>query len=151
MMVPSYTAGKVVPFTRPKPLVPPPAEALGATVLVVDDERAWRVILETDLLMLGYRVALAGDAPEALAQADQLRPDVAIVDLMLPEPMDGWSLIRALRAQGTPTPTIFYTAYPTSPEQAADPDVVACVSKANDKTELFELLPEAIRRRRGGK
>ena len=120
-------------------------------MLVVDDERAWRVILETDLRMLGYRVELAVDAPEALTRAHQHQPDAAIVDLMLPDPMDGWDLVRALREQGTPTPTIFYTAYPTSPDQTADPDLVGCVSKADDKAELFELLPHAIRSGREGR
>src|SRR5262249_45350958 len=77
---------KAVPFPSPKPLHPPPRELLGTTVLVVDDERVWRVILETDLRLLGYRVSMAQDAAEALQRAREDRPDVAIVDLMLPEP-----------------------------------------------------------------
>jgi len=36
-----------VPFTAPKPIAPAPADLRGARVLVVDDERSWRVILET--------------------------------------------------------------------------------------------------------
>ena len=56
-------------FTAPKPLTPPPEDLKGSMVLVVDDERAWRVILETDLQMLGYRVALAEDASGALESA----------------------------------------------------------------------------------
>jgi CheY-like chemotaxis protein len=137
---------KAVPFTPPKPLQPPPAELMGSTVLVVDDERAWRLILETDLRMLGYRVAMAQDAAEALARARADRPAVAIVDLMLPEPMDGWALLAELRSQGTPLPVIFYTAYPAFPRRAEDPDVVAYMSKADDRADLYELLPEAIRR-----
>jgi CheY-like chemotaxis protein len=137
-----------VPFTSPKPLRPPPPELLGATVLVVDDERAWRVILETDLRLLGYRVSLARDAAEALqrARADVPAdvPEVAIVDLMLPEPMDGWALLAALRAQGTRLPVIFYTAYPAFPSAPDDPDVVAYVSKADDRADLYALLPDAI-------
>jgi two-component system, OmpR family, response regulator len=135
-----------VPFTSPKPLDPPPSEVVGATVLVVDDERAWRVILETDLRMLRYRVTLAQDAGEALALARAESPDVAIVDLMLPEPMDGWTLLGALRAQGTPIPVIFYTAYPVFPDRPDDADVVGYVSKADDRADLYALLPDAIRR-----
>ena len=135
-----------MPFTSPKPLHPPPRDLVGTTVLVVDDERAWRVILETDLRLLGYRVSLAEDATEALERARSDRPQVAIVDLMLPEPMDGWALLSELRAQGTTMPVIFYTAYPAFPSRAEDADVVGYVSKATDRADLYALLPDAIRR-----
>jgi CheY-like chemotaxis protein len=135
-------------FTSPKPLAAPPAEVLGASVLVVDDERVWRVILETDLRMLGYRVSLAVDAAEALERARRDVPEVAIVDLMLPEPMDGWALLAELRAQGTPVPVILYTADPTIPSTGGDPDVLACMSKADERADLYALLPEAIARAR---
>jgi two-component system response regulator MprA len=135
-----------VPFTSPKPLIPPPRDLVGTTVMVVDDERAWRVILETDLKLLGYRVAMAEDAAQALERAREDRPDVAIVDLMLPEPMDGWALLQELRAQGTTLPVIFYTAYPAFPSRPEDPDVVAYMSKADDRADLYALLPDAIRK-----
>jgi CheY-like chemotaxis protein len=141
----SVYCAKAVPFTSPKPLRPPPRDLVGATVLVVDDERAWRVILETDLRLLGYRVSLAEDAAEALERARSDRPAVAIVDLMLPEPMDGWALLSELRAQGTPMPVIFYTAYPAFPSHADDADVVGYMSKAADRADLYALLPDAIR------
>jgi CheY-like chemotaxis protein len=118
---------------------------VGSTILVVDDERAWRVILETDLRMLGYRVSVAQDAAEALERARRDRPRAAIVDLMLPEPMDGWGLLARLRAQGTPLPVILYTAHPVLPQGAEDPDVVCCMSKAQDRADLYALLPAAIR------
>lgn len=123
-------------------------DVVGSTVLVVDDERAWRVILETDLRMLGYRVCLANDAEQALAVARDRLPEVAIIDLMLPEPMDGWMLLAELARQGTPMPVIFYTAYPVLPRQSGNPDVVGCVSKAADRADLYALLPPALRKTR---
>lgn len=138
-----------MPFTPPKPIDPPPADLRGATVLVVDDERAWRVILETDLRMLGYRVAVAQDATEALARAAEDHPEVAIIDLMLPEPMDGWALLAELRNQGLQIPVIFYTAYPVFPSGTEDPDVIGYMSKAVDRADLYALLPPAIVRTRG--
>jgi two-component system response regulator TrcR len=119
---------------------------VGTTVLVVDDERAWRVILETDLRLLGYRVSVAEDAAEALERARADRPQVAIVDLMLPEPMDGWALLDELRAQGTAVPVIFFTAYPVFHRRAEDTDVVGYLSKADDRADLYALLPDAIRK-----
>jgi CheY-like chemotaxis protein len=142
----SVYCAKAVPFTSPKPLHPPPQELVGTTILVVDDERAWRVILETDLRLLGYRVSLAQDALEALERAREDRPQVAIVDLMLPEPLDGWALLAELRAQRTPMPVIFYTAYPVFPSRGDDPDVVGYMSKADDRADLYALLPDAIRK-----
>jgi two-component system response regulator MprA len=134
-----------VPFKAPKPLESPPEELVGSKVMVVDDERAWRVILETDLRMLGYQVSLAHDAQEALALAQVEQPEVAIIDLMLPEPLDGRALLHQLQAQGTPLPAVFYTAYPVFPTHVAEPEVVGFVSKAADRADLYALLPEAIR------
>ena len=115
---------------------------------MVDDERAWRVILQTDLEMLGYRVSLAEDALEALARAADDSPEVAIIDLMLPEPMDGRALYAELRARGIAIPVIFYTAYPVFEAEARDPDVVGVMSKAVDRADLYALLPAAIRQAR---
>lgn len=137
-----------MPFTPPKPLAPPPEDLLGATVLVVDDERVWRVILETDLHMLGYKVALAPDGRQALDRAGEHHPEVAIIDLMLPEPMDGMDLLSELRARGDRISVIFYTAQTDLPPKLSDPDVVAYVSKASDRADLYDLLPLAIRRTR---
>ncbi|MGH7862637.1 MAG: response regulator transcription factor [Candidatus Dormibacteraceae bacterium] len=137
-----------MPFTPPKPIDPPPDELKGAQVLVVDDERAWRVILETDLKMLGYQVMVAQDASEALEKARERLPEVAIIDLMLPEPMDGWALLSELRTQGMSIPVIFYTAYPVFPSGTEDPDVIGYMSKAVDRADLYALLPPAIRRTR---
>lgn len=116
--------------------------------MVVDDERAWRVIMETDLSLMGYRVVLAKDAPEALEQARGSRPEVAIVDLMLPEPTDGWALVDQLREAELSMPVIFYTAYPIFPMEREDPDVLGCVSKATDRADLYAMLPRAIRKSR---
>ncbi len=137
-----------MPFTPPKPIPPTPEDLRGSTVLVVDDERAWRVILETDLKMLGYKVSMAEDADQALVRAQADRPEVAIIDLMLPEPMDGWGLLNELRARGQKVPVIFYTAYPVFPSGTDDPDVVGYMSKAVDRADLYALLPVAIRRSR---
>ena len=117
-------------------------------MLVVDDERAWRVILETDLKMLGYKVSMAEDADQALVRAQADKPEVAIIDLMLPEPMDGWGLLNELRTRGQKVPVIFYTAYPVFPSGTDDPDVVGYMSKAVDRADLYALLPIAIRRSR---
>ena len=130
---------------RPWHLDAVPADVMGAVVLVVEDERAWQVILETDLRMLGYRPFLAADSIEALDQSVEHHPDVAIVDLMLPG-SDGWLLLAELRARSISVPTIFYSAYPMGRAENQHPEVVACISKGADRADLYALLPTAIRR-----
>jgi CheY-like chemotaxis protein len=139
-----------VPFTHPKPLRPPPEEVAGTSVLVVDDEVVWRTILRTDLELLGYRTLLAGDAGEALELARAYRPEVAIVDLMLPEPMDGRALVRLLRQRGLDFPVIFYTAYPVFSHTDDTPGVIAYMSKSVDRADLYALIPPAVTEARGG-
>lgn len=113
-------------------------------MLVVDDERIWRLILETDLRKLGYEVAVAEDADEALSRVSEREPEAAIVDLMLPEPVSGRNLPAAFRARGWGLPVIFYTAQTDVPDVDEDPDVVGCLSKAADRSDLYDLLPSAI-------
>jgi CheY-like chemotaxis protein len=133
-----------MPFATPKQFAAVPADVKGAVVLVVDDEPAWRIILETDLRMLGYRPLLAADSTEALDESIEHDPDVAIIDLMLPG-SDGWRLLSELRERGTSIPIIFYSAYPMARAENQHPDVVACVSKATGTASLYSLLPTAIR------
>lgn len=132
-----------MPFSQPKPLQPPPPEAVGATILIVDDEAAWQTILATDLQMLGYQVQVAGDADEALAKAER-GADVAIVDLMLPEPVDGRALLRMFRERGLTFPIIFYTAYPVFPQEDDEPGIAGYLSKSVDRADLYALIPSAV-------
>jgi CheY-like chemotaxis protein len=109
----------------------------------VDDEAAWQTIIATDLKMLGYEVLVAGDADEAIEQA-QNGPEVAIVDLMLPEPIDGRALTRMLRERGLTFPIIFYTAYPVFPQEDDEPGVAGYLSKSVDRADLYALIPPAV-------
>jgi len=124
---------------------PAPADVKGATVLVVDDERAWRAILETDLRLLGYEVVTAADAGAALELASTAKPALAIVDLMLPEPVDGRELVRRLRARGDQVPVVFYSARGTLLKEDG-PDAPAFFSKAANRADLYSSLPDLIRR-----
>ena len=131
----------------PRRFEPVPDDVAGATVLVVDDERAWRTILETDLGRLGYRVVTAGDAAEALERAGAEQPDLAIVDLMLPEPVDGRELVRRLRARGDSVPVVFYSARGgVFPLDDDGPDSPTCFSKGADRADMYASLPALIRR-----
>jgi signal transduction histidine kinase/DNA-binding response OmpR family regulator len=66
------------------------------TVLVVDDDPDIRAILRTNLEAAGYAVYEAGSGEEALRLARGLKPDLATVDLMLPD-IDGFGVIEKLK------------------------------------------------------
>ncbi len=78
------------------------------TVLVVDDERRYRDLLEMNLVRRGYRVLQARDGLGALNLAEAEAPDLIVLDLMLPD-MDGYEVCRRLRAHST-VPIIMLTA-----------------------------------------
>jgi PAS domain S-box-containing protein len=67
------------------------------TILIVDDQQRGRMALASLLEPEGYRVVYAENGPEALAQTAGLRPDLVLLDVMMPD-MDGFEVCRRLRA-----------------------------------------------------
>jgi len=71
-------------------------------ILIVEDDEDTRLVLEETLQDLGHVVAAANDGLRALEMAEQLHPEVAIVDIGLPR-MDGYELARRLRSSSDGT------------------------------------------------
>src|SRR4051794_11220180 len=71
-----------------------------ATILVVDDEEPLRETVAYNLKREGYSVELASDGNEALAFARSIKPDLVILDIMLPH-TDGYQVCRMLRAESS--------------------------------------------------
>ena len=67
-------------------------------ILVVDDEERLCALLKTYLTQEGFSVVSAADGHEALRLARQEKPDLIVLDVMMPE-MDGYAFIRAYRQQ----------------------------------------------------
>lgn len=78
-------------------------------ILVVDDDQAVRDSLRRSLTFNGYTVDMATDGEEALAKIASDRPDLAILDVMMPK-MDGLDVCRALRSEGDDLPVLMLTA-----------------------------------------
>jgi two-component system alkaline phosphatase synthesis response regulator PhoP len=78
------------------------------SVPVVDDEAVLRETLAFNLQREGFDVILAGDGPQGLAMARDRRPDLVLLDLMMPG-MDGLSLCSALRRDSS-VPVLVLTA-----------------------------------------
>jgi DNA-binding response OmpR family regulator len=71
-----------------------------ARILVVDDEKTLRDTLEYNLKREGYTVLAASDGPQAVRLAAEERPDLVILDIMLPG-MSGFDVVRAVRRHAT--------------------------------------------------
>lgn len=80
-----------------------------ARLLAVDDEPNIRELLSTSLRFAGFDVVAAGNGREALTAAEEHNPDLAVLDVMLPD-MDGFTVTRRLRAAGRHFPVLFLTA-----------------------------------------
>jgi two-component system OmpR family response regulator len=80
-----------------------------ARLLVVDDEPNIVELLSASLRYAGFEVATASNGQEALAEAQRFRPDLVLLDVMLPD-IDGFHVVRRLRGAGTRTPVLFLTA-----------------------------------------
>jgi two-component system OmpR family response regulator len=82
-------------------------------VLVVDDEPNIRELVQVALKFHGCSVTTAATGKDALRHAEANRPDLIVLDVMLPD-MDGFEVCRRLRAAGNEVPVIFLTARDTS-------------------------------------
>ena len=80
-----------------------------ARLLVVDDEPNIVELLEASLRFHGFDVTTCGDGTSALALAKSLRPDLMVADVMMPG-LNGFELVRSLRADGYQFPVLFLTA-----------------------------------------
>jgi two-component system, OmpR family, response regulator len=82
-------------------------------VLVVDDEPNIRELVQVALQFHGCSVTTAATGKDALREAESGRPDLIVLDLVLPD-LDGFEVCRRLRAAGNEVPVIFLTARDTS-------------------------------------
>ena len=80
-----------------------------ARILVVDDEPYIADLVTMGLRYQGYDVETVGAGRPALSAAAKRRPDLVILDVMLPD-LDGFEVCRRMRADGIDAPVIFLTA-----------------------------------------
>ena len=77
--------------------------------LVVDDEPNLAELISMGLRMAGWQVAMAADGRSAVETAREFRPDVLVLDIMLPE-FDGVEALRKIRSFAPEVPALFLTA-----------------------------------------
>ncbi|GAA0978673.1 two-component system response regulator PhoP [Acrocarpospora macrocephala] len=89
-----------------------------ARLLVVDDELNIRELLAASLRFAGFEVVIAADGREAVLMAERVRPDLMVLDVMLPD-MDGFAVATRLRSAGRRIPVLFLTARDTTDDKLA--------------------------------
>ena len=119
---------------------------MAISVLIVEDDPNIRELLQMYLEKDGYAVTLASDGGQGLDKFRTIKPDLVLLDVMMPV-MDGWAVCKAIRQEGN-TPVIMLTA-----KGETDDKVTGLKAGADDYItkpfEMKELLAriEAVLRR----
>ena len=126
--------GRVVPVTR---------------VLVIDDEAPIRLLCRVNLEAEGMEVLEAGDGPSGLAKARAERPDLVLLDVMMPG-LDGWGVAEELLEddETASIPIIFLTARAEFRDRARGLDIggVDYITKPFNPVELAPLVRNLLER-----
>ncbi len=119
------------------------------TILVVDDEHILAAMLQDLFEEAGYRVVTAGTGREGLQRLAEVRPDLVLSDVMMPD-LDGWALCQAIRADATyrSIPIVLMTAMP-SQFSTAGCDYTALIAKPFDLEVLLTTITRALDGRAG--
>jgi DNA-binding response OmpR family regulator len=108
----------------------------GETVLIADDDHHIVELVSLYLRRAGYRVAQAYDGDQALAQVASERPDLCILDVMMPH-KDGIQVCKALRQRGN-MPVVFLTA------RSSDVDKIAGLKMGADDYVTKPFNPDLL-------
>jgi CheY-like chemotaxis protein len=115
-----------------------------ATVLICDDEPSLRELIRISLDG-PYRFVEADDGEESLALARSVRPDVVILDMMMPR-LSGLEVLTALRGDNelADTPVIVLTAQPATREQALQEGANRVMVKPFEPEQIAAAVEEVL-------
>ena len=122
----------------------------GTRVMLVEDDRSILELLELELGHRNLEVRCANDGPSALEVAESFRPEVVVLDIMLPG-LDGVGVLKRLRRRGDRTPVLMLTARDTLPDKVHSLDMGAddYLTKPFHVEELLARLGALVRRAHG--
>lgn len=115
-------------------------------ILVVDDESPIQELIKFNLEQAGFEVDLAGDGIVALEKFEEIKPDLVVLDLMLPG-KDGYDVCKAIRKNSN-TPIIMLTAKETELERVLGLELGAddYITKPFSPLELVARIKAVLRR-----
>ena len=125
-----------------------PESHAGPIVLIVDDDERLREYVRVNLEMEGYTVHEAGSAEEGMKVLDELRPDLVLLDVMMPK-VDGWEMLQLMHERhGVGSiPVVMFSGKVDEAvaDQAAERGAQGFIGKPFDPQELIaqtkQLLP----------
>ena len=119
---------------------------MAKTILIVEDDPNISELVQMYLEKEGYNTRIASDGGQGLDLFRQLRPDLVLLDIMLPV-MDGWSVLRTIR-QDSKTPVIMLTAKNTEYDRVVGLDSGAddFISKPFGMMELVARVRAVLNR-----
>lgn len=115
------------------------------TVLIVDDQKGVRRLLEELFRRDGWQVKVAGDGIEAMDSVEEIIPDLVLMDVKMPN-MNGLEATHAIMARNSSIPIIMMTAYGEIEvvRQALEAGVKRCISKPFDIVTLRDMVNELM-------
>src|SRR2546421_107592 len=121
-----------------------------AKVLVVDDEESITDLISTALRYVGFDVEIASTGRQALERAISFRPELIVLDVMLPD-LDGFEVTRRLRGDGVRVPVVFLTARDATEDKVTGLTIGGddYVTKPFSLEELVARVRAVLRRTRG--
>jgi len=137
--------GATFAFTLPLEASGIVAQGGRARILLVDDDRAMLDATSTILRDWGYAVDEAPDGESALRLLRATKPDLMLVDLMMPV-MDGWTLVLRMRQQGLgdSVPLVVFTADRDAQARARELNATAALRKPFSLEELQDVLGRVL-------
>lgn len=122
-----------------------------ATILVVDDDAANLIYIQALLEPSGYRIEVARDGDEGLARIEELRPDVVLLDVLMPR-RDGFEVCQEIKANPAlrHTPVVLVTGLDATEDRVRGLEVGAddLLSKPVNRHELLARVRSCIRVKR---
>ena len=124
-----------------------PETRSGPIVLIVDDDERLREYVRVNLEMEGYTVHEAGSAEEGMKVLDELRPDLVLLDVMMPK-VDGWEMLQLMHERhgvGS-VPVVMFSGKvdEAAADQAAERGAQGFIGKPFDPHELIEQTKQLL-------
>lgn len=116
-------------------------------ILVVEDEEGLRLLYEEELKAEGYEVLTARNGREAIQQLEAGKPDLVILDIVMPV-MDGMEALGRIVGKDRKIPIILNTSYPGYRQDFMSWAADAYITKSIDLGELKDKVRELLEKSR---
>jgi CheY-like chemotaxis protein len=120
-----------------------------AKILVVEDEENVRLLYQQELEERGHEVVCAADGRTAVRLAQETLPDVVIMDIHLPDKMDGLESMSKILSLDRDLPVVINTGYSEYQDNFMSWAADAYVLKSADVGPLLDAVDRALRKQAG--